>query len=275
MVPKTLLTSYSRISGSRWVITPSWLSGLWRYFLYSRSMYPCHLFLIPSASSKSISFLSFIEPIFALNIPLASLISLKRSLVFPILLFSSISLHWSLRKALLLSLLFFGTLHSNGYIFPFLLCFCSSSFHSYVWMWQLDYKESWALKNWCIWTVVLENTLENHLNCKEILPVHPKGNQSWIFNGRADAEAQTPVLWPPDVKSWLTWKDPNVGKDWRQEEKGLTEDEMVGWHHRLNGHGFGWTPGVVDGQGGLVCCSAWGCKQLDKTEQLNWKYYLC
>ena len=156
----------------------------------------------------------------------------------PILLFSSISLHWVLRKALLLSLLFFGTLHSNGYIFPFLLCFCSSSFHSYVWMWQLDYKESWALKNWCIWTVVLENTLENHLNCKEILPVHPKGNQSWIFNGRADAEAQTPVLWPPDAKSWLIWKDCDAGKDQRQEEKGMTEDEMVGWHHQLNVHEF-------------------------------------
>ena len=106
---------------------------------------------------------------------------------------------------------------------------------SHVWMWELEYKESWAPKNWSFWTVVLEKTLESPLDCKEIQPVHPKGNQSWIFIGRTDAEAETPVLWPPDVKSWLAGKDPDAGKDWGQEEKGTTEDETVGWHHRLNG----------------------------------------
>ena len=120
---------------------------------------------------------------------------------------------------------------------------------SHVWMWEWDCKESWALKNWCFWTVVLEKTLESPLNCKEIQPVHPKGNQSWIFIGRTDAEAEAPIgawsilcsqsiLWPPDVKSWLTGKDPDAGKDWSQEEKGMTENEMVRWHHRLNGHEF-------------------------------------
>ena len=108
----------------------------------------------------------------------------------------------------------------------------------HVWMWKLDYKESWASKKWCFWTVMLEKTLESPLDCKEIQPVHPKGNQSWIFIGRIDAEAETPILWPPDAKNWLTGKDPDAGKDWRQEEKGTIEDEMVGWHHRLNGHEF-------------------------------------
>ena len=115
----------------------------------------------------------------------------------------------------------------------------------HVWMWELDYKESWALKNWCFWTVVLEKTLESPLDCKEIQPVHPKGDQSWVFIGRTDVEAETPILWPPDAKSWVIWKDPDAGKDWGQEEKGMREDEMVGWHHWLNVHGFGWTPGVV------------------------------
>ena len=122
-----------------------------------------------------------------------------------------------------------------------------------------------------IWiTSVLEKTLESPLDCKEIQLVHPKGNQSWVFIGRTDVEAEIPVLWPPDVKSWLIWKDPDVGKDWGQEEKGTTEDEMVRWHHQLNGHEFGWTLGVGDGQGGLVCCSSWGHKESDTTEQLNW-----
>ena len=112
-------------------------------------------------------------------------------------------------------------------------------------MWELDHKESWVLKNWCFWTVVLDKTLEGPLDCKEIQPVHLKGNQSWIFIGRIDAEAETPILWPPDVKSWLLWKDPDAGKDWGQGEKGKTEDEMVGWHHQLNGHGFGWTRELV------------------------------
>ena len=108
----------------------------------------------------------------------------------------------------------------------------------HVWMWELDYKESRVPKN-CFWMVVLEKTLESPLDCKEIQPVHPKGNQSWVFIGRTEAEAETPLLWPPDAQSWLIWKDPVAGKDWRQEEKGTTEDEMVGWHHWLDGHGFG------------------------------------
>ena len=141
---------------------------------------------------------------------------------------------------------------------------------SYVWMWELDYKERWAPKNWCFWTVVLEKTLESPLDCKKIQAVHPKGDQSWIFTGRTDVEAETPILWPPDVKNWLIGKDPDAGKDWRQEEKGMTEDEMVVWHHWLNGHGFGWTPGVGDGQGGLACCSPWCHKESDMSEQLNW-----
>ena len=136
-------------------------------------------------------------------------------------------------------------------------------------MWELDYKESWELKNLCFWTVVLEKTLKSPLDCKKIQPVHPKGNQSWIFIGRTDAEAETPILWPPDEKSWLIWKHPDAGKDWGQEEKGTTEDEMVGWHHRLNGHEFGWTLGVDNGQGGIACCSSWDCKESDTTEQLN------
>ena len=118
---------------------------------------------------------------------------------------------------------------------------------SHLWIWELDYKESWVPKHWCFWTVVLEKTLESPLDCKEIQPVHPKENQSSIFIGRTDAEAKTPTLWPLDVKSWLIWKDPDAGKDWNQEEKGMMEEEMVGWHHRLNGHGFGWTVGIGDG----------------------------
>ena len=108
----------------------------------------------------------------------------------------------------------------------------------HVWMWELDYKESWAPKNWCFWTMVLEKTLESPSDSKEIQPVHPKWDQSWVFIGRTDVEAETPILWPPDAKSWLFWKDPDAGKDWGQEEKGKTEDEMVGWHHRLNGFEF-------------------------------------
>ena len=112
-------------------------------------------------------------------------------------------------------------------------------FSGHVWMWELDYKESWAQKNWCFWTVVLEKTLESPLDCKEIKLVNPKGNQSWIFTGRADAVAEAPILWPPDEKNWFIGKAPDSGKDWRQEEKGTTEDEMVGWHHLLYGHEFG------------------------------------
>ena len=136
-------------------------------------------------------------------------------------------------------------------------------------MWELDHKESWALKNWCFWTVVL--VLEKTpLDCKEIKPVNPKENQSWIFIGRTDAEAETPILRPPDAKNWPTGKDPDAGKDWRQEEKGMTEDEMVGWHHRLNKHEFEQAPWVGDGQGSLACCSPWFSKESDTTEWLNW-----
>ena len=135
--------------------------------------------------------------------------------------------------------------------------------------------ESWTIKKaerrrinafelWC-W-----RTLESPLDCKEIKPVNPEGNQSWIFTGRTDAEAETPILWPPDGKNWLIGKDRDAGKDWRQEEKGMTEDEMVGWHHWLNGHGFEQAPGVGDGQGSRVCCSPWDHKESDMTERLNW-----
>ena len=135
-------------------------------------------------------------------------------------------------------------------------------------MWELDHKESWALKNWCFWTVMLEKILETPLDSKEIKPVNPKGNQSWVFIGRTDVEAEAPILGPPDTKNWLIWKDPDSGKDWRQEEKGTTEDEMVGWHHRLNE--FEQALGVGNGQGSLACCSPWGCKESDMTELLNW-----
>ena len=140
---------------------------------------------------------------------------------------------------------------------------------SHVWMWELDYKESWAPKNWCFWTVVLEKTLESPLDCKEIQLVHPKGDQSWVFIGRTDAEAETPILWPPDVKNWLIWKDSDAEKDWRQEEKGMTEDEMGGWHHQLKACKSEQTPGDTEGQGSLACCSPWGGKELDTTERLN------
>ena len=134
-----------------------------------------------------------------------------------------------------------------------------------------------SAKNWCFWTVVLEKTLESPLDCKEIQPVHPKGNQSWIFIGRTGAEAETPILWPGDGKKWLLRKDSDAGKDWRQG-KGMTEDEMVGWHHQLDGHKFEQALGVGDGQGGLACCSPWGCKESDTTERLNWTelcIYVC
>ena len=130
--------------------------------------------------------------------------------------------------------------------------------------------ESLATKNWCFWTVVLEKTSENILNCKEIQPVHPKGNQLWIFIGRTDTEAEAPILWPPYVKNWLIGKDPDAGKDLRWEKKGTTEDEMVGQHHWCNGHEFEQAPVVGDGQGNLMCCSLWGRKESDTTEWLNW-----
>ena len=137
-------------------------------------------------------------------------------------------------------------------------------------MWELDHKESWAPQNWCFWTVVLEKTLEGPLDCKEIKPVHPKGNQSWMFIGRTNAETKAPIIWSPDEKNWLAGKDPDAGKDWRQEEKGMTEDEMVGWHHRLEGHEFEQALGVGDRHQSLVCCRPWGGKESDITVQLNW-----
>ena len=140
----------------------------------------------------------------------------------------------------------------------------------HVWMWEMDYKEGRVPKNWCFWTMVLEKTLESLLDCKENQPVHPEGDQSWVFIGRTDVEAETPILWPPDVKSWLIGKDPDAGKDWGKEGKGTTEGEMLGWYYQLDGHGFGWTPGVGDGQGGLACCSSWGHNESDMTEWLNW-----
>jgi len=144
---------------------------------------------------------------------------------------------------------------------------------SHVWIWELDHKESWALKNWCFWTVVLEKTLES-LGLKDIKPVNPKGNKSWIFIGRTDAEAQTPILWPSDAKNWLIWKDSNARKDWRRE-KGMKEDEMVRWHHQLNGHEFEQTLGAHDGQRGLASCSPWSHKESDDwATELNWTEFL-
>ena len=175
---------------------------------------------------------------------------------------------WGTRKALLLLFFFFYAFKHKVNKSPSSQGYGFSSSH--VWVWELDYKESWAPKNWCFWIVVLEKTLESPLDCKEIQPVHPKGDQSWVSIGRTDVEAETPILWPPNAKRWLIWKDPDAGKDWGQEEKGTTEDEMVRCHHRSNRHGFGWTPGVGDGQGGLVCCGPWGHKELDTTGQLNW-----
>ena len=132
-------------------------------------------------------------------------------------------------------------------------------------------EEGWLPKNWCFWTVVLEKTLESPLDCKEIQPVHSEGDQSWVFFGRNDAKVETLILWPPHAKSWLIGKESDAGRDWGQEEKGTTEDEMAGWHHRLDGHEFEWTLGVGDGQGGLVCCDSWGRKESDPTEtELNW-----
>ena len=140
----------------------------------------------------------------------------------------------------------------------------------YPWMCELDCEESWVPKNWCFWTVMLEKSLESPLDCKEIQPVHSEGDQPWDFFGRNDAKAEAPVLWPPHAKSWLIGKDSDAGRDWGQEEKGMIEDEMAGWHHQLNGCESEWTPGVGDGQGGLACCNSWGHKESDTTEQLNW-----
>ena len=139
-----------------------------------------------------------------------------------------------------------------------------------MWVWELDYKESWAPKSWCFWTVVLEKMLENPLDCKEIKQVHPKGNQSWIFTGRTGPKAETPILWPPDAKNWLIWKDPDC---WERLKVG-GEGDNRGWDGwmapQLHGHEFEQAPGVGDGQGSLACCSAWGCRESDMNEWLNW-----
>ena len=145
---------------------------------------------------------------------------------------------------------------------------CSQSYgfsSSHVWMWELDHKEGWVMGNWWFWIVVLEKTLKSPLGSKEIKAVNPKGNKPWIFIGRTDAEAEALIVWPPDAKSQLIRKDPNAGKDWGQEEKGVTEDKIVGWHHWLNEHEFEQTPGDSEGQGSLACCSLWGRKELDIT----------
>ena len=136
-------------------------------------------------------------------------------------------------------------------------------------MWELDCEEGWAPKNWCFWTVVLR-TLESPFDCKEIQPVHSEGDQPWDFCGRNDAKAETPVLWPPHAKSWLIGEDSDAGRDWGKEEKGKTEDEIAGWHHWLDGCESEWTLEVSYGQGGLACCDAWGRKESDTTERLNW-----
>ena len=154
--------------------------------------------------------------------------------------------------------------YSKSYGFP----------SSHVWMWELDSKKDWVLKDWCLQTVVLEKTLQSPLDCK-IKPVSPKRNQPWTFTGRTDAEAETPTFWPPDAKSQIIGKDPDAGKDWRQKEKVMTEDEMVRWHHWLNGREFERTLGDGKGQRSLECCSPWGCKESDMTEWLNneWENY--
>ena len=136
---------------------------------------------------------------------------------------------------------------------------------SQVWVWVLDHKEGWVQKNWCFWTVVLEKILQSPLDCKEIKSVNPKRNQPWIFIGRTDAKAEAPILWPPDVKNWLIGKETDAGKDGGQEEKRATEDEMIRWHHQLNGHEFKQTPEDSEGEGSLACCSLWGHKELDTT----------
>ena len=175
---------------------------------------------------------------------------------------------WWFFECWVLSQLFYSplSLSSRSSLFP--LRFLPLWWHHlHVWGVDIFFQQSWFylvihpawhFTCWCFWTVALAKTLESPLNCQEIQPVHPKGDQSWVFIWRTDVEAETPILWPPVVKSWLNGKDPDAGKDWGQEEKRTTEDEMVGWHHRLNGHGFGWTPGVGDGQGSLACCGSWG-----------------
>ena len=157
-------------------------------------------------------------------------------------------------------------------VFPVIMSGCESWIIKKPKHWRIDDFELWCCRRFLRvpWTARRSSPKYSLEGLILKLKLHPKGNQSQIFTGKTDAEAETPILWPPDTKNWLIWKDPDVGKDWRQEEKGMTEDEMVGWHHRLNGHGFGWIPGVGEGQGGLACCDSWGRKESDMTERLNW-----
>ena len=192
------------------------------------------------------------------NFTIKTIISLLYHLLKYILSFHT-SIYWSFVGYFFFFCdLFMTIVHSQGYGLS----------SSHVQMWELDHKEGWATKNWCFQTEVLENTLESPLDSK-IKPVSPKENQPWIFIGRTDAETKTPILWPPDAKSGHIGKDPDAGKDWRQEKKGIEEDEMVGWHHHLNGHEFEQALGDGEGQGSLVCCSPWGCKESDVTGWLN------
>ncbi len=185
------------------------------------------------------------------DITLPTKVCLVKAMVFPVVMYGCES--WTVKKA---------------------ECRRIDAFE--LWCWRRLLRVPWTarrsnqsiLKE--IRTVVLEKTLESPLDCKEIQPVHSEGDQPWDFFGRNDAKAETPVLWPPHVKSWLIGKDPDAGRDWGQEEKGTTEDEMAGWHHWLDGRESEWTPGVGDGQGGLVCCDSWGLKELDTTERLIW-----
>ena len=163
-------------------------------------------------------------------------------------------------------------LKSRGITLPTKVHWHSQSYSfssSHVWMWELHHKKGWVQKKWGFWTVVLEKTPESLLGFREIQPVNPKGNQPWIFIGRTDAEAEAPILWPPDAKSWRIGKNPDAGKDWGQEEKEMTEDEMVGWHHWFNGHELEQALGDGEGQGSMVCCSPWGHRESDTTEWLN------
>jgi len=149
---------------------------------------------------------------------------------------------------------------------------CCGFSSSHVWMWELDYKENWAPKNWCFWAVVLEKTLESPLDCKDVKPVNPKWNQSWTFMRKTDAEAEAPTIWPPDARNWLIRKDPNAGKNWRQEEKGRIKYDMVGWHHRLDGQEFGQASGVHDGQ--TVHGVSKSQTGLSDWTELNWTEFL-
>ena len=164
-----------------------------------------------------------------------------------------------------------GILKSRDIPLPAKVCISQSYGFStsHGWMWELDHQEGWAPKTWCFQTVVLEKTLESPLDSKKIKPINFKGNQPWIFIARTGAEAEAPIPWPPYAESWLIGKDPDAEKDWRQEEKGVTEDKMVEWHHWLNGHEFEQTPGDSEGQGSLACCSPWGHRESDTTELLN------